>query len=224
MRLFAEAGEELAASAAVGPHGTASQLRAAQAFHWAGEHYRAMTILRRYGKMPQATMVSLTVADLQEMTYPMGALRRLDNGSLKGFDPLFIGALVMAESDWNPRAFSRVGARGLMQLMPDTGRRLAQNLGIELTSDDQLFDTSLNLRLGMAYLAELVQHFDGSLPLIAASYNAGEDTVSQWWARRGSYDIEEFIANIPYRETRRYVQRVLVYYAEYRRIYRGSPP
>jgi soluble lytic murein transglycosylase len=224
MRLFAEAGEELAASAAVGPNGTALQLRAAQAFHWAGEHYRAMTILRRYGKMPQATMVSLSVADLQEMTYPVGALRRLDNSSLNGFDPLFIGALVMAESDWNPRAFSRVGARGLMQLMPDTGRRLAQSLGIKLTSDDQLFDTSLNLRLGAAYLAELVQRFDGSLPLIAASYNAGEDTVGQWWARRGSFDIEEFIANIPYRETRRYVQRVFVYYAEYRRIYRGSPP
>jgi soluble lytic murein transglycosylase len=111
----------------------------------------------------------------------------------------------------------------LMQLMPDTGRRLARTLGMELTSDDQLFDARLNLRLGAAYLAELLQRFDGSLPLMFASYNAGEDAVSKWWARRGSYDIEEFIADIPYRETRRYVQRVFVYYAEYRRIYRGSP-
>jgi soluble lytic murein transglycosylase len=223
MRLFADAGEELAAISASEPNGTIWQLRAAQAFHWAGEHHRAMSLLRRYGKMSQVTMVGLSAADLQEMTYPLGALHRLDHTSLNGFDPLFVGALVMAESDWDPHAFSRVGARGLMQLMPETGRRLARTLGIELSTDDQLFDASLNLRLGAAYLAELLQRFDGSLPLMFASYNAGEDAVSKWWAQRGSQDIEEFIADIPYRETRRYVQRVFVYYAEYHRIYRGSP-
>jgi soluble lytic murein transglycosylase len=129
----------------------------------------------------------------------------------------------MAESDWNPRAFSRVGARGLMQLMPDTGRRLAGSLGVTVTSDDQLFDPTLNLRLGVAYLGELRRRFEGRLTLVLASYNAGEDEVSKWWARRAGDDIEEFIANIPFRETRRYVQRVYVYYAEYQRVYRSVP-
>jgi soluble lytic murein transglycosylase len=223
MRLFASAGEEFEAVPAQGPNGLLWQWHAAQAFHWAGEHHRAMRILRRYGKISFSQTVGLSTADLQEMTYPLGALQRLETSTYDGLDPLFVGALIMAESEWNPRAFSRVGARGLMQLMPDTGRRLAKSLGVAVASDDQLFDPTLNLRLGVAYLGELSRRFEGRLPLVLACYNAGEDEVSKWWARRAGDDIEEFIANIPFRETRRYVQRVYVYYAEYQRIYRGIP-
>jgi soluble lytic murein transglycosylase len=223
MRLFADAGEEFEAAPGEGAAGLPWQWRAVQAFHWAGEHHRAMRILRRHSRTAFARAGGLAGADLQEITYPLGALQRLESTAFDGLDPLFVGALIMAESDWNPQAFSRVGARGLMQLMPDTGRRLAKDLGVGLASDDQLFDPTLNLRLGVAYLNELRRHFDGSLPLVLASYNAGEDEVGKWWARRTGDDIEEFIANIPFRETRRYVQRVYVYYAEYQRIYRGGP-
>ena len=223
MRLFADAGKEFEAAPGQGAAGLLWQWRAVQAFHWAGEHHRARRILRRQNSTAFAHAVGLPGADLQEMAYPLGALQRLEASTFDGLDPLFVGALIMAESDWNPRAFSRVGARGLMQLMPDTGRRLAGNLGVALTSDDQLFDAALNLRLGLAYLHELRRRFDGSLPLVLASYNAGEDEVSRWWARRAGDDIEEFIANIPFRETRRYVQRVYVHYAEYQRIYRDGP-
>jgi soluble lytic murein transglycosylase len=222
MRLFAQAGEEFQATAADGDDGASYQLRAAQAFHWAGEHHRALSILRRYGRTPLFQSIGLSGGDLQAMTYPLGALQRLDAASLVGLDPLFIGALIMAESDWNPHALSRVGARGLMQLMPETGHRLAQSLGVELTSDEQLFEPTLNLRLGVTYLRELLQRFDGRLPLAIASYNAGEQEVSKWWIKRGGNDLDEFIANIPFRETRRYVQRVFVYYRDYQRIYRGA--
>jgi soluble lytic murein transglycosylase len=157
------------------------------------------------------------------MTYPLSAIQRLAPADFDGLDPLFVGALIMAESDWNPRALSRVGARGLMQLMPDTGRRVAESLGLAVSSDDQLFDPTLNVKLGVTYLGELSRRFEGKLPLVLASYNAGEDQVSKWWSKRAGDDIEEFIANIPFRETRRYVQRVYGYYAEYRRIYRDSP-
>jgi soluble lytic murein transglycosylase len=222
MRLFAQAGEEFQAAAENGGDGSSYQLRAARAFHWAGEHHRAMSILRQHSSTPFLQSLGLSAADLQEMTYPLGALQRLDAAALVGLDPLFIGALIMAESDWNPHAFSRVGARGLMQLMPETGRRLAQSIGVELVSDEQLFEPRLNLRLGMAYLRELLQRFDGRLPLVIASYNAGEQQVSKWWTKRGGGDLDEFIADIPFRETRRYVQRVFVYYREYQRIYRGA--
>ena len=84
------------------------------------------------------------------MIYPLGAIQRLATSDFDGLDPLFVGALIMAESDWNPRALSRVGARGLMQLMPDTGRRVAEGLGVAVSSDDQLFDPTLNLKLGVA--------------------------------------------------------------------------
>ena len=199
------------------------QARAAQAFHWAGEHHRAMRILRRQGKASFSHALGLPPAELQEMIYPLGAMQRLATSDFDGLDPLFVGALIMAESDWNPRAFSRVGARGLMQLMPDTGRRVAESLGVAVSSDDQLFDPTLNLKLGVTYLGELSRRFEGRLPLVLASYNAGEDQVTKWWSKRAGDDIEEFIANIPFRETRRYVQRVYGYYAEYQRIYRDPP-
>jgi soluble lytic murein transglycosylase len=223
MRLFASAGEELEAVSTQGTNALIWQARAAQAFHWAGEHHRAMRILRRHGRATFSQAIGLSAADVQEMMYPLGALQRLETSDLNGLDPLFVGALIMAESDWNPHAFSRVEARGLMQLMPDTGRRLAESIGVAVSSDDQLFDPALNIRLGVAYLGELNQRFEGRLPLVLASYNAGEDQVSKWWSKRTGDDLEEFIANIPFRETRRYVQRVYVYYAEYQRIYRGWP-
>jgi len=223
MRLFAEAGQELEAVPTDGADSLLWQWRAAQAYHWAGEHHRAMRIVRRQAKTSLFQSVGFSTADVQEMTYPLGALERLESSTFDGLDPLFVGALIMAESEWNPRALSRVGARGLMQLMPDTGRRLAKTLGVTVASDEVFFDSMLNLRLGVAYLGELSRRFDGKLPLVLASYNAGEDEVSKWWARRTGDDIEEFIANIPFRETRRYVQRVYVYYREYQRIYRGTP-
>jgi soluble lytic murein transglycosylase len=182
-----------------------------------------MRILRRHGKAGFSHALGLPPADLQEMLYPLGAIQRLAASDFDGLDPLFVGALIMAESDWNPRAFSRVGAHGLMQLMPDTGRRVAESLGVAVSSDDQLFDPTLNLKLGITYLGELSRRFEGRLPLVLASYNAGEDQVSKWWSKRAGDDIEEFIANIPFRETRRYVQRVYGYYAEYQRIYRDPP-
>lgn len=222
MRLFAEAGEEFQVVPIDGTQGILYQLYAALAYHWAGEHHQAMRLLRRHSKALLLQNPAMSGAILHEMTYPLGALRRLEASDLDGIDPLFIGALIMAESNWNPRALSPVGARGLMQLMPDTGQRLAGSIGVPLGSDDQLFDPPLNLKLGVAYIRQLLQHFNGLLPLVLAGYNAGEAEVSKWWDRRGGADLEEFIADMPFRETRRYVQRVLVYYAEYQRIYRSS--
>jgi soluble lytic murein transglycosylase len=223
MRLFASAGEELEAAATQGANGQVWQAWAARAFHQAGEHHRAMRIVRRQGKAMFFQSSGLSPAELQEMAYPLGALQRLDTATFDGLDPLIVGALIMAESDWNPRAFSRVGARGLMQLMPATGRRMAGRIGVEVGADDEFFEPNLNLRLGVAYMVDLSRQFDGKLPLVLASYNAGEEQVSKWWSQRAKEDMEEFIADIPFRETRRYVQRVYVNYAEYQRIYRHLP-
>jgi soluble lytic murein transglycosylase len=223
MRLFASAGEELAVASRHAAGDFLWQARAAQAYHWAGEHHHTMRILRRHGRVRLSQALGLPPAALEEMLYPLGALQRLSSTDFHGLDPLLVGALIMAESDWNPRAFSRVGARGLMQLMPDTGRRVAKQLGVEVSSDDQLFNPGLNLKLGVTYLGELSRGFQGQLPLVLASYNAGEEQVGKWWSKRAVDDMEEFIANIPFRETRRYVQRVYEYYAAYQRIYRDPP-
>jgi hypothetical protein len=108
-------------------------------------------------------------------------------------DPAFIAAVIRAESNGVPTAVSRKGARGLMQLMPATARRL----GVK-----RPFDPKENIRGGTAYLAELAVRFGDTRPdLVLAAYNAGEHAV------------EEYKGVPPYRETRDYVRRVLAFWA-----------
>ncbi|MBD3308884.1 transglycosylase SLT domain-containing protein, partial [candidate division KSB3 bacterium] len=141
--------------------------------------------------------------------------------SANGLDPLFVQALMRAESVFDPQAFSPAGARGLMQLMPATGNRLARQLGLRIPSPEVYFRPEVNVLLGTTYLQELRQLFDDQLPPVIASYNAGEERVRTWWKAMYADDVPAFIAMIPYQETKRYVQKVLWYYREYQRIYRG---
>ena len=106
-----------------------------------------------------------------------------------GLNPRLVQAVIGAESDGNPRAISRVGARGLMQLMPAT----AERFGVRYY---ELFDPEQNLEAGTRYLAWLVEQFPGDLGKILAAYNAGEQAV----IRYGGLP--------PYRETRAYVRRI----------------
>ena len=164
MRLFASAGEELEAASTQVANGSSGRHARRRHSIAAGEHHRTMRILRPQGKASFSKALGVSSAERQEMLYPLGAIQQLATSDFEGLDPLLVGALIMAESDWNPRAFSRVGARGLMQLMPDTGRRVAGSLGVAVSSDDQLFDPSLNLKLGVTYLGELSRRFDGQTP------------------------------------------------------------
>ena len=102
--------------------------------------------------------------------------------------PLLVAAIIEAESEFNPRAVSRKGARGLMQLMPATASSLAVH---------DSFDPYENIEGGVRHLRRLLDRFHGNVPLAVAAYNAGEQAVINY----GGVP--------PYRETRRYVARVL---------------
>ena len=112
-----------------------------------------------------------------------------------GVDEAVVRAVIHAESAFNPKARSHVGAQGLMQLMPAT----AERFGVS-----NAYDASQNIRGGVKYLAWLLKRFDGNLTLAAAGYNAGEGAVDK-------YDGVP-----PYKETQRYVQRVGVLAERYR--------
>jgi soluble lytic murein transglycosylase-like protein len=120
---------------------------------------------------------------------PFAAL--IETVALKhGIDPALVHAVVQAESNYRPGAKSHVGARGLMQVMPATGR----DLGVKSAS---LFDPQQNLEAGVKYLKFLLERFDGDLPTAIAAYNAGPGAVSRH-------------AGIPpYPETQNYVRKVL---------------
>jgi soluble lytic murein transglycosylase len=129
-------------------------------------------------------------------------------------DPAFSLAIMRQESNFDVSIVSSSGARGLMQLMPGTARLVAKRLG-EPTSEMLLTtDPGHNMRMGTAYLLEVLAKFDNSMPLAAAAYNAGPHRVTQWLIdngdpRVGDPGMIDWIETIPFNETRNYVQRVL---------------
>lgn len=114
------------------------------------------------------------------------------------------------ESSFDPEATSTSGARGLMQLMPATAASVARSRG-EPDPAGSVTEPQLNMRLGTAYLAELLTRFDGALPVALAAYNAGPSRATTWLAGRrpAALDIVDWIELIPFDETRNYVQRCL---------------
>jgi soluble lytic murein transglycosylase len=122
-------------------------------------------------------------------------------------------AIARRESEFDHRVSSRVGAEGLMQLMPGTASDMASELGLDHDRARVLADWSYNARLGSAYLAYLADRFDGNIVMLSAGYNAGPRRPDRWIERfgdprRGGIDVVDWIEHIPFRETRNYVMRV----------------
>lgn len=153
-----------------------------------------------------------------------------------GLDPLFVAAVIKNESRFNPSAVSRRGAVGLMQIMPETGRWVASQLGFADFEVDMLRDPATNIMIGTWYLAELKREFGGKFVLVVAAYNAGRGNVRQWVKRSGtviepSPDVgldvwpgpdvsEDFpLSEIRIGETRAYVRDVLSSLRRYRELY-----
>jgi soluble lytic murein transglycosylase len=128
-------------------------------------------------------------------------------------DPAFSLGIMRQESSFDIAAVSSSGARGLMQLMPPTATAVAKQLGIPASVPALTVDAGHNIRLGTAYLQEMLTRFDNCLPLAAAAYNAGPHRVAQWLGDNGNpltgpVDMVDWIELIPVAETRNYVQRV----------------
>ncbi|MFV0278554.1 MAG: transglycosylase SLT domain-containing protein, partial [Parahaliea sp.] len=120
-------------------------------------------------------------------------------------------AIARRESSFYPRAHSAVGARGLMQIMPPTGRQVAAGLGVR-SSNGALYQVEHNVMLGSAYYRELLDRFGGNRVFALAAYNAGPHRVDRWRHKAGkTLPVDVWTETIPYRETRNYVQRVLEY-------------
>jgi soluble lytic murein transglycosylase len=134
-----------------------------------------------------------------------------------GLDPVLVAALIRQESNFNPLATSPVGARGLMQLMPDVGRALAGAKGIPW-NPDILYDPATSIKLGTAHLSTLMRKYPEVVKSLAA-YNAGESRVVKWSTKTGAADPEVFTERIPFVETRDYVRTILRNRAYYQALY-----
>ena len=185
-------------------------------------YHLALRVVRRHFASLAVTGASLPPAFWQ-MLYPLGWREQLMEAAARHqLDPYLVAALVREESSYYPRAVSRAGARGLMQLMPATAKLVASSGAVSTyAGSEELDEPGVNLLLGTKFLADLMREFND--PRIAlAAYNAGPRRAKEWWAKRRSDDVEVWVEQIPYDETRQYVKRVMLSWDEYRRIYGGG--
>lgn len=136
-----------------------------------------------------------------------------------GISPWLVLALIKQESGFEPRAVSRVGARGLMQMMPATGVLQARKEKMADFDPDSLFIPRVNTRLGIAYLRDVLRRYGGNPFYALAHYNAGPNALERWLPRLEGRPIEEGVEDIGYAETRDYVKRVMANYWTYRELY-----
>jgi soluble lytic murein transglycosylase len=198
-----------------------------------GDPYRARAFLLRMDELaPDPADRSLTAALALRVGQPDMAVtiaRRMGRDGLmlpvEGWpvpydppqavlDPAVALGIMRQESNFDTAAVSPSGARGLMQLMPATAEAVARQLDIDESEAALTTDPDLNMRLGSGYLRQMLEIFDGSLPLAVAAYNAGPRRVQEWLAQNGDprvgpVDMIDWIEQIPIGETRNYVQRVL---------------
>jgi soluble lytic murein transglycosylase len=178
---------------------------AAIAYHW-GWYDQAIFALSESG-----------LHDSVEMRFPLAFENLMQQAAKEaGIDLTLSLAVARKESAFMPDAYSPVGARGLMQLMPRTARYIAQKEKLPKPNFSDLFDPSVNVTLGTRYLKQLLDEYQGNTVLATASYNAGKHKVLKWLPEQDPLPADIWIETVPYRETRAYIKNVLAYQQIYR--------
>ena len=192
-------------------------------------HGRARKLRRRLGFLAAVAIAALAVAAtiapwadkaVQEVKLPLRHDDIIRQQAFdKGLDPALIAGVIYAESHFRDQT-SHAGAKGLMQLMPETADYIAEKSGGTAFVQGDLATPQVNIAYGSWYLRYLMEKYDGREVLALAAYNAGEGKVDEWAAgARAIGERFEAAEQIPFAETRHYVERVLDARVEYRRTY-----
>jgi len=187
-----------------------------------GAYHHALRLARARFRDKLERTGGVVDPSLWKVAYPTGLLPTIKGQGARGVDPYLVAAIIREESQYDWRAVSRVGAIGLMQVMPATANNVAQRLGLPAVGRDDLFDQETNIRIGVHYVEQLLEQFSGNVAYTIASYNAGPMAVGNWIALHRGRSQDEFVELIPYLETRQYVKRVLRSYREYIRLGEAS--
>ncbi|MFP5246314.1 MAG: transglycosylase SLT domain-containing protein, partial [Thermoanaerobaculia bacterium] len=191
---------------------------------WAELHHAAGNEIMMYRSLRKAWPQLATVEQDSVPTYFLRMYYPLKYGDEieehakeRGLDPNLVRALILQESYYDPKARSRVGATGLMQLMPPTAKEHASRMRIPFAVS-RLENPDVNVRLGTYHLRMLVDMFRGNTYLAVASYNAGQGNVLKWRRAAPGKPIDEFLESIPFQETRNYVKRITMLRSAYSRL------
>jgi soluble lytic murein transglycosylase len=169
------------------------------------------------------TSLRTALAEDHAQRFPMPFQREVvQRANSIGLDPAYVYGLIRQESRFVTDARSGVGASGLMQVMPATARWTARKIGLTDFRPHHITDRDTNITIGTAYLKFALDDFEGSLPLAAAAYNAGPGR-SRTWREGPVLDGDIWTENIPFDETRDYVQKVLANTTTYAAILTGQP-
>lgn len=180
-----------------------------------------------YMKRARPEFISAEIKDLPAHVwttiYPLKHGETLKAAALReNLDPALVAALVCQESTFDERARSVVGARGLMQIMPYTGKPLARELGVRYTPKI-LNEPKTSLTFGTRYFRQMMERFDSRPEAALAAYNAGPHRVDRWLAPNPQIRSDEFAESIPFSETRAYVMIILGARDQYRKLYGLEP-
>jgi len=220
-----DARREFDALTAAEPRNETYALVAAYLHHLAGEpsvaiHYFRVAIDDFMDRYPTPDTVGLW-----RLAYPTPYRDLiLKEAKAAGVEPWLVFALIREESSFQADIRSPVGAMGLMQIMSYTGRPVAKKLGVKKFKVSDLYQPETSVRFGSYYLARRLEGFGGNVARAVASYNAGPSAVSRWLATFGDLPVDEFMEEIPYRETRGYTRRVLKSWGIYRYLYGSESP
>jgi len=184
----------------------------------AGAYHHALRLARARFRDQLERTGGPVLAGLWNVAYPTGLLPTIKVQGTNGVDPLLVAAIIREESQYDWRAVSRVGAIGLMQVMPATAHAVAQRHHLPMVGREDLFDQETNIRIGARYVEQLLAQFSGNVVQTIAAYNAGPIVVGTWVAAYRGQSQDEFVELIPFQETRQYVKRVLRSYKEYLRL------
>lgn len=202
-----------------------ARLRLAGLLRRVGEHYRAVRlVVDGFGDTLEEG-IDRRWRDAWELAWPRPYSDKVE-AAVSEFngDPSLVYAVMREESTFRPLIESPVGARGLMQIIPPTGRRIAKALGATPFEPGRLFDAGTNVRFGTWYLESLLRRFARDRPHAIAAYNAGPEAVVRWVEDASRLDSDTFVDSIPYGETRRYVRRVVRSMKMYRLLYPDASP
>lgn len=158
---------------------------------------------------------------VKQLLYPVAYRDDIRASALThGVEPHLVAAVIRVESNYKTGRVSNKGALGIMQIMPDTAAWIVEQANYEGVTLDKIRNRAdVGIELGTWYLASLLRQFDGNLAATVAAYNAGPGNVRAWLSQ-GVWDgTLETSDDIPFGETRRYVQRVIYYYNKYKSIY-----
>ena len=189
------------------------------------EQRKVAAKLAQQWQWDQVAIITLVKADYWDdlaLRFPLPYANQIQsNANTMQLEPALVFGLIRQESMLDPKAMSASGARGLMQLMPETAKEIASQLNDPWQTVNSLLLPDINIRYGSFYLKQLLNQFNGHFALATAAYNAGPNRVNKWRSSDKSLPADVWVETIPFKETRKYVSSVLAYTIIYQQRLQG---